>query len=491
MPDESSIPPPARGARRSNTVCSVKWCHNVLDYRSPWKMCEAHREKDRMNRKRKSARDKFITSDVGEEVTGQTVEHANMATDVIESITEPSSLALETPTPTSAQPVIFMEPLLPPAETLPTIMLQQAEMSEYPIVPPRDSPLLSYESAISDANVVVDTADPCEVDIETSSQQSITEDVSAGEPCPGNQEVSAHMHGQQDISSVVWRSAVSPVPSTGDSDSSSSNSALSSGASSKVTMGENTPPSPSVSTVSSTAGSIGSSANPAHIHPQFQVPYYMPPPFSVPYTPGQPPFLIPSPYSPMPYTLRPSFTYGTPAPSPFQGYQYAPAPPPPGQLAPYALRPYSYSPWAPYANGSIEANWFDPSAQAHVQVQVQTKSQRPKRGWGVTDQLAPGEDGLRIVMVQPKGFNEIDVTASPDSSVTSTSASETRLARTMPRMSCSPQSSADGPQHEEASGARWPATATDSAPAVSGMFVVLFIATTLTVPSSIPAVMFG
>jgi hypothetical protein len=317
-------------------------------------MCEAHREKDRMNRKRKSARDKIITSDVGDEVAGQIVEHASMATDAVGSITEPSSLALETPTSSSAQPVIFMEPLLPPAETLPTIMLQQTEMSEYPIVPPRDGPLLSYESAISDANVVVGTADPCEVDIETSSQQSITEEVSAGEPCPGNQEVSAHMHGQQDIPSVVWRSAVSPVPSTGDSDSSSSNSALSSGARSKATMGENPPPSPSASTVSSTAGSTGSSANPAHIHPQFQVPYYMPPPFSVPYTPGQPPFLIPGPYSPMPYPLRPSFTYATPAPSPFQGYQYAPAPPPPGQLAPYALRPYPYAPWAPYANGPLK-----------------------------------------------------------------------------------------------------------------------------------------
>src|ERR1700761_7714151 len=136
MPDESSIPPPARGARRSNTVCSVKWCHNVLDYRSPWKMCEAHREKDRMNRKRKSDRDKVIAGDVGDEAADQIVEHANMATDVVESITEPSSLVLETPTPASAQPIIFMEPLLPPAETPPTIMLQQSEMSEYPSVPP-------------------------------------------------------------------------------------------------------------------------------------------------------------------------------------------------------------------------------------------------------------------------------------------------------------------------------------------------------------------
>ena len=428
-----------------------------------------------MNRKRKSDRDKVVAGDVGDEVAGQIVEHASMATDIVGSITESSSLALETPTPASAQPIIFMEPLLPPAETLPTIMLQQSEISEYPSIPPRDSPLLSYECAILDANVVIGTGDLCEVDIETSSQQSITEESLADEPCPSNQEVSAHPRGQQDIPSVIWRSAVSPVSSTGGSDTSSSNSAPSSGARSNDTMGANTASSPSASAVSTTAGSTSPSPSTAHIHPQFQVPYYMPPPFSVPYTPGQPPFLIPGPYSPMPYPLRPSYTYGTPAPSPFQGYQYAPAPPPPGQLAPYALRPYPYSPWAPYANGPLEANWLDASAQAYFQTQVQTKSQRAKSGWRVTDQFAPGEDGLRIVMVQPKGFNDIDVTTSA-SSITSATASESRPTQIIPdpSMSCSPQSSAEGPSHAEESSAKWPAMATDTAPAVSGVFVFPF-----------------
>jgi hypothetical protein len=446
-------------------------------------MCETHREKDRMNRKRKSDRDKGIDGDVGDEVAGQVVELASMDADVVESITESSSLGLETPTPApgSDHPIIFMEPLLPPTGTLPTIILQQSELSEYPSVPPRDSPLLSYECAIPDANVIVDSADPGEVDIETSSQQSITEEASADETCPGNQEVSEHMHGQQDIPSVAWRSAMSPVSSTTGSDSSSSNSALSPSAPSDVTMGENTASSPIASTLSTVTLSTGSSTSTAHIQPQFQVPYYMPPPFSMPYSPGQPPFLIPGPYSPMPYPVRPSYAYGTPAPCPFQAYQYAPAPPPPGQLAPYALRPYPYAPWAPYANGSIETNWFDASAQAHVQTQVQTKSQRAKRGWGVADQLAPGE-GLRIVMVQPNGFNDIDTASSPASSITSASASESRPTRAIPvpSVSCSPLSSADGPHAEELSAKR-SATATDSTSAVSGVFIILFIATSLTV----------
>lgn len=432
-----------------------------------------------MNRKRKSDRDKGIAGDVDEEVAGQVVEHANMATDVVESITEPSGLALETPTPAPDQSVIFMEPLLPPTEALSTIMLLQSEMSEYPSVPPRDSPLLSYESAIPDADVIVDTADLGEVDIETSSQRSITEDAPAEEHCPGNQEVSA----QQEIPSVVWRSAMSPVSSTSGSDSTSSNSALSSGALSEVTVA-NTTSSPTTSTVSTAASSTGTSSSTAHIQPQFQVPYYMPP-FSLPYTSGQPPFLIPGPYSPMPYPLRPSYTYGTPAPGPFQAYQYASAPPPPGQLAPYGLRPYPYPAWAPYANGSIEANWFDGSAQAHVQTQVQTKSQRAKRGWGVADRLAPSEDGLRIVMVQPKGINDIDIASSPASSVTSASASESRPSRPSqtvpePSVSCSPQGSADS-SHARTSSTEWPGMATNSAPAVSAVFVILLIAISLMV----------
>jgi hypothetical protein len=431
-----------------------------------------------MNRKRKSDRDKGIAGDVGDEVAGQIVELASMDADVVESITESSSLGLETPAPASGSdhPIIFMEPLLPPSETLPTIMLEQSEISEYSGVPPRDSPLLPYESAIPDANVLVDTADPGEVDIETSSQQSITEEASADEPCPGNQEVSVHMHGQQDVPSVAWRNAMSPVSSTSGSDS-SSNSALSSSTPSNVTMEENTTSSPIASTLSAVVLSTSSSTSTAHIQPQFQVPYYMPPPFSVPYSPGQPPFLIPGTYSPMPYPLRPSYTYGAPAPCPFQAYQYAPVPPPPGQLAPYALRPYPYSPWAPYANGSIEANWFDASAQAHVQTQVQTKPQRAKRGWGVADQLAPGE-GLRIVMVQPNGFNGIDTT-SPASSITSAPASESGPTRTIavPSMSCSSISSAYRPSHAEESNAKRSATAADATSAVSGVFIILFIAT--------------
>ncbi|EIN08733.1 hypothetical protein PUNSTDRAFT_143467 [Punctularia strigosozonata HHB-11173 SS5] len=41
------IPPAIRGARRTNFVCSVAKCFNLLSPRSPWKMCDGCRERDR------------------------------------------------------------------------------------------------------------------------------------------------------------------------------------------------------------------------------------------------------------------------------------------------------------------------------------------------------------------------------------------------------------------------------------------------------------
>ncbi|KAI0305269.1 hypothetical protein B0F90DRAFT_1180665 [Multifurca ochricompacta] len=440
MPDESSIPPPARGARRSNTVCSVKWCHNVLDYRSPWKMCETHREKDRMNRKRKSDRDKGINDDLDEAVAAQVNEHA-MAPAGLESNTDPVAPVLQNPTPAPDPQIIFMEPLLPPAETV----LHQTEMSEYPGIPPQDAPLLSYESTLPEAGVITEVpADPgvaSEVDIEKPSRQSITEEPLAEEPCIESQ--ATPTHSQQDIPSMVWRSAASPASTSG-SDSSPSDYAPSSSACSNATAGRNTPSSPTTSTILTSPVPppfSTASSSVSHIQPQFQVPYYVPPPFSLPYTPGQPPFLVPSPYPPMSYPPRPPFTYGAPAPGPFQTYQFAP--PPPGQLASYGLRPYPYPPWVPYASGPVEVNWFDVSAQVQVQMQAQTqgKVQRSKRGRAATDQTVGCKDGLRIVMVQPKSSNDDGAAAFVASAVTSTSTSASGPARAASEPSVSPPSS--------------------------------------------------
>ena len=358
-----------------------------------------------MNRKRKSG---CAAGDLDEEQAGQVGEHSIMAVDMGPD-SEAADLAPDTSAPAIESPVIFMEPLLPPDEALSTTMLQQSEMSDYPSMPPQVNPLLSYESHLSEPGVLTEvSADPDmvgEVDIEISSQQSVPEASLAEEHCLDGQETSNL--SQQDISSMIWESVVSPV-STNGSDSLQSSPSSSNHSNATATADMSSSPATSLATPVQ-ASSPGTSTSASHIQPQLQVPYYMPPPFSIPFTAGQPPYLVPGPYPPMSYVPRPAYTYGPPIPGPFQAFQYAP--PPPGQLGPYGLRPYPYPPWGPYASGTADANWADANAQAQGQIQtqghVQGKALR-KRGRAA----AAGEDGLRIVLVQPKSSVDDPATSS-------------------------------------------------------------------------------
>jgi hypothetical protein len=348
-----------------------------------------------MNRRRKSGRDQSVPGDVGEEQAGEADEDSVVAQAVdMGTDGEPANLMPETPTsetPTSAaEPSgIFMDPLLPPEEALPTTILQP-ELSDYSGILPEDDPLLSYGSSLSEGVLTEVTAGPDdggEVDIEISSQQSVAEGPAAEEHCIDGQEASNL--SQQDIS-MVWGDAVSPVSTTDSIPSQSTSS--------------------SSSTITVPAPALGTSTSASHVQPQFQVPYYVPPPFPVPFTPGQAPFLVPGPYSPVSYA-RPPYTFGAAVPSPFQAFQFTP---PPGQLGPYALRPYPYPPWGPFTGGTLEANCPDANAQAQGQTQTQGHAQgkvQRKRGRAG----AMGGDGLRIVMVQPKGAVSEDPTSAASS----------------------------------------------------------------------------
>ncbi|KAH9962265.1 hypothetical protein BC827DRAFT_1199999 [Russula dissimulans] len=452
-PDESAIPPPARGARRSNTVCSVKWCQNVLYFRSPWKMCEPHREKDRMNRRRKASRDKSVAEDLDEEQADPDGDHSAVPGD-IGSDGEPAGAA-ETPTSTTEPPVVFMEPLLPPKEPpSTTTMPQQSELFDYPIIPPQVNPsqvnpLLPYGSGLSQADVLADvTPDPNvsgPMGIEGSSEQCATQGSTAEGHHVDHQETSLHHHGQQDISSMVWESDMSPL-STGDTNSIPSQSTPSSSTRPTSTVTADMSSSPVATTVTATPVSTtypGPSTSSSHIQPQFQVPYYIPPPFSVSYTPRQPPFLVPRPYPAMSYPPRPSYTYSAPVPNPYQTFQYAPP-----------CIPYPFPAWGTYTSGPVDANRFDASAQAQTQMVIQGQGRaQPKRA-----RAAAAEDGLRIVLVQPKGSLVSDsASASASATLTSTSGA----ARTTSDPSPSPLSSSTvNSPHTDATG---PATPADSA----------------------------
>ena len=56
------LPPAARGMRRTNHVCSIRACANLLSPNNPWKMCDLCRSRDRAGRRLKALRDSGLIS---------------------------------------------------------------------------------------------------------------------------------------------------------------------------------------------------------------------------------------------------------------------------------------------------------------------------------------------------------------------------------------------------------------------------------------------
>jgi hypothetical protein len=147
------------------------------------------------------------------------------------------------------------------------------------------------------------------------------------------------------------------------------------------------------------------------------------------------------------------------------------------------MRPYPYPPWGPYTGGgAVDTNWFDASTQAQVQTQTQIQTQgsvRRKRGRAG----ASGEDGLRIVLVQPKGAlaenaaaaasttNSISLVSTSTSSPVRTAASD---ASDDPSRSPPSSSTANSPRDEESS-IVGPATPADSGEQVGVAMVRSFL----------------
>lgn len=352
-----------------------------------------------MNRRRKSGRDTGVPGDLDEEQAGEVEEHAAVAVDM-ESDSDSAGLDPQTPAPASESSGVFMEPLLPPDEAASTTIQQQSEVPNYPNMPQHPQQVTSihsYGPHLSEGVVTEDTTNLDAADDADVAQSSLPEG--------------------------YWENAVSPV-STG-SDSLPSQSSPSSSRPSNTTAVADMSSSPTTSSAMATpdpAPSPGASTSTSHIQPQLQMPYYMSPHFSVPFTPGQPSFLVPGPYPSVSYVTRPGYTFG--ASGPFQAFQY-PAPPP-GQLGSYALRPYPT--WGPYASGAVDANWVDANAQTQAQMQMQMQTQGHMRGKtqrkrGRAAASARGEDVLRIVLVQPKNFHLDPATTSAARADASTSTS--------------------------------------------------------------------
>ncbi|KAI0042822.1 hypothetical protein FA95DRAFT_1563936 [Auriscalpium vulgare] len=427
-----AVPPAARGIRRTIHVCSIKGCHNILNPNSPWKMCDPHREKDRASRKRKSERE--LVKKLAEESGGMVFmahdgqSRASIAQNAVlpntqvpldgevddleeahdgplatvnasmANSTAMSSMPLGTSKP-AAIPVVFMDPLLPPepeessdrptpASGNETLMSGLNGATSSPpldhVSPPSDhTPSFTPSHPPNSAGAV---SSPAPAAATSAGAVPSTESTIGNAEPPAKKKRGPYKRKAQDSNSTVWR--VGTATGTAGAGPSSATAPSSSTANiAAENTGVATPsagPSPAGSATSSSAAN----ATPTHMQPQFQVPYYMPPPFSMPFQPGQPPYYVHLPYPPR----APYAAYG----APFQSFQPLPTVPLPGSLQGYPPR-YGYPAWGPYVPPAPEAN--TPNVQA--QQAAPKKTSKRKRDANDADKDATKPPEIRFVTAKP------------------------------------------------------------------------------------------
>ncbi|KAI0064984.1 hypothetical protein BV25DRAFT_1822764 [Artomyces pyxidatus] len=431
-PDDPPAPPPVRGIRRTNHVCSIKACYNMLDPNSPWKMCDSHREKDRISRRRKAERDKekkaaeesgtmvFMSHDGQSKATVSSARASVVDTGDTEQPEATSSGAgssmvertdpSRAPTPmeeSSYQPssdttppvhnIVFMDPLLPPSES--TDPSSNAPTTATSTAGPGGSD----PSAASTSAAPTSASAPVTLGSSTSPSGVIEE--------PPKKKRGPYKRKVKEAQPVRWHTASVSAPSTATvtnaTQSSNSTTQSQSAVDAEAGLSTEAVPTPSTSAAamgstpqtasSPTASPMVVNANPQHMQPQYGVPYYMPPPFSMPFPHGQPPYYVPIPYPPR----APYAAYG----APFQAFQTLPAVPMngqmPGQMPTYMPRPYGFPPWSPYAPAGIPAGEMSPFTSQPLAPQPAAEKPTRKRKSSTTNN---GEGGdLRFVMHKPAG----------------------------------------------------------------------------------------
>ncbi|THH09620.1 hypothetical protein EW146_g8635 [Bondarzewia mesenterica] len=470
QPPPSGIPPPARGTRRTNHVCTIKWCHNLLDPNSPWKMCEVHREKDRVGRRRKAEKDKeeaklkeaeeggqgmvFVMENQGNEgVVEAQIQASASSEGQAETMTiddspaagpekPPAMPASTSKTPSASQraDVVFMHPLLPPEDDLPhdvqavvpAKIIGAAVSSVTFSLHPATVPTSSTHTVVPIANPEV-TGGPTATQTETvaADLNELTFDgqTADGDPEPPQKKqrgpykrrtkavknvktydnTATSMIGAQATQSTGADMISAQAPAPAVPSNTTSAPARASESTHTLSMPEHpAPPAHQPDRVSQPHSLAHTPYEACAASAQFQVPYYMPPPYNVPYGMGQPPYYTPGTFPPVALSPYTSYSPFAPPPPPYASYQpsmFAPGAPP---------RQYIYSPHAPqwqaYGVGGsmMDLGAYDPSGQHTPQTKTPARSQAPKRkrnGQAATASPAP-EQELQIVMVkQPRATN--------------------------------------------------------------------------------------
>ncbi|EKM56959.1 uncharacterized protein PHACADRAFT_194534 [Phanerochaete carnosa HHB-10118-sp] len=355
------VPPAARGVRRTNHVCTIKGCHNLLSPSTPWKMCDDCRAHERTVRKIRALRESGMMVDPlpprmppRERKEKQSKEkQATRSTNDMNGDGEHSSRSVS-PEPNDedgdGSSLVFINPVLLSENTGATESALCANAE------------ISFVMADQEGNI----SEPSE---------------------PVQQERAVEQtHG---LSLVLTPAQVEPTPVTSKKKTKKDTNKLPSATTATAAVTEVIQPQASASvTLTTTASSptlhsLTAAGTPAQqpLPPApYGVPCYMPPPgYGVPYPPPGAPYPFAAP--PPPQHLPPAFPRDGFAPSPmfqppYAGYAGYPLPypppygyyphpypylPPPPPLAP-GIQPLPPHPQAPDANESIS---IDPTTSTN------------------------------------------------------------------------------------------------------------------------------
>ncbi|GJE86625.1 hypothetical protein PsYK624_027050 [Phanerochaete sordida] len=322
------VPPAARGVRRTNHICTVKGCHNLLSPSTPWKMCDDCRAYERTVRKARALRESGVMVEpvaprlpprerkekpVKEKKAKNSKKSGN-ASGEHSSISESPELHDEEG---DGSGLVFMEPVLlnEDADAPELTLRANAEISfvmadpEGNITEPSASrpEALHAETVVERAESIPPASLPLQIEFVTPTalKKKATKKRKPGRP-----------------SNAM---TIPPVPQI-------------------IQASSPAPPPPSASSSDPQPSSSASEAPTQHPPPPspYGPPYYMPPPgYGAPYPPPGAPY--PYPLPPPPHHLPPAFPRDGLAPSPmyqppFTGYPGYPSPYPP----PYGYYPHPY-----------------------------------------------------------------------------------------------------------------------------------------------------
>lgn len=337
------VPPAARGVRRTNHVCTIKGCHNLLSPSAPWKMCDDCRAHERTVRKVRALRESGVPVDPvpprmppRERKEKQTKEKKTKSGKKDGSSGEHSSHS-ESPELNEDEGdgsgLIFMDPVL----------LDEETDAPEPIL--RVNTKISFVMADQEGNI----SEP-----PNSRPQPPPPEPVVAPPLPSTPLV-LPATSESALSSVVSKKKASKKKAANQSPNTTTVVPSVVETAHPEPSGSNAPsvtspevqPLPTAETPAPASALLSPSP--------YGLPYYMPPPgYGLPYPPPGAPYPYPPP---PPHHLPPAFPRDSFAPSPmyqppfpgFPGYP-SPYPPPYGYYPP----PYPYPPPPPHAAASVQ-----------------------------------------------------------------------------------------------------------------------------------------